>query len=151
MLCFSLFSCTTLPYRAPEMIDLYSGHKITTKSDIWVCHLILSLYPVSILWYFLHHFLSDIDTLISKRLPVENKAKLWKLETPPPQYCLFTISNWESFVLFSTNNRFEISLSMSLLSQNLPLLVERVLLCSLHTIALKLVCQFCYSYKICPC
>eukprot|EP00794_Sanderia_malayensis_P011985 gene11985-13223_t len=28
-------SCTTLPYRAPEMVDLYSGHKITTKADIW--------------------------------------------------------------------------------------------------------------------
>ncbi len=26
---------TTLSYRAPEMIDLYSGKPITTKSDIW--------------------------------------------------------------------------------------------------------------------
>lgn len=26
---------TTLAYRSPEMVDLYSGHKITTKSDIW--------------------------------------------------------------------------------------------------------------------
>lgn len=26
---------TTLAYRAPEMIDLYSGVPITTKSDIW--------------------------------------------------------------------------------------------------------------------
>lgn len=26
---------TTLSYRAPEMIDLYSGKNITTKSDIW--------------------------------------------------------------------------------------------------------------------
>ena len=27
---------TTLDYRSPEMVDLYSGQKITTKSDIWV-------------------------------------------------------------------------------------------------------------------
>lgn len=27
---------TTLPYRAPEMVDLYGGHTINTKSDIWV-------------------------------------------------------------------------------------------------------------------
>ena len=35
--------------------------------------------------------------------------------------------------------------------QNLPLLVERVSLCSLQIIALKLVRKFCYCYKICPC
>ena len=27
---------TTLQYRAPEMVDLYMGHTINTKSDIWV-------------------------------------------------------------------------------------------------------------------
>jgi serine/threonine protein kinase len=27
---------TTLPYRAPEMVSLYSGKTITTKADIWV-------------------------------------------------------------------------------------------------------------------
>ena len=27
---------TTLAYRPPEMVDLYSGKLITTKSDIWV-------------------------------------------------------------------------------------------------------------------
>ena len=27
---------TTLAYRSPEMVDLYSGQKITTKSDISV-------------------------------------------------------------------------------------------------------------------
>jgi AP2-associated kinase len=27
---------TTLQYRAPEMVDLYSKKKITTKSDVWV-------------------------------------------------------------------------------------------------------------------
>ena len=27
---------TTLQYRAPEMVDLYMGHAINTKSDIWV-------------------------------------------------------------------------------------------------------------------
>lgn len=27
---------TTLSYRAPEMISLYSGKSITTKADIWV-------------------------------------------------------------------------------------------------------------------
>lgn len=26
---------TTLSYRAPEMVDLYSGKKITTKADVW--------------------------------------------------------------------------------------------------------------------
>jgi hypothetical protein len=27
---------TTMPYRAPEMVSLYSGNTITTKADIWV-------------------------------------------------------------------------------------------------------------------
>lgn len=27
---------TTLSYRSPEMVDLYSGKVITTKADIWV-------------------------------------------------------------------------------------------------------------------
>lgn len=27
---------TTLSYRAPEMVDMYSGKPITTKADIWV-------------------------------------------------------------------------------------------------------------------
>lgn len=27
---------TTLAYRAPEMVDLYAGHTISTKADIWV-------------------------------------------------------------------------------------------------------------------
>jgi hypothetical protein len=27
---------TTVSYRSPEMIDLYSNKPITTKSDIWV-------------------------------------------------------------------------------------------------------------------
>lgn len=31
---------TTLSYRAPEMVDLYSGHAITTKVDIWVSYLV---------------------------------------------------------------------------------------------------------------
>ena len=44
--------------------------------------------------------------------------------------------------MFSTDNHFEISGSILLLLQNLPLLVERVSLCSLQIIALKLVCLF---------
>lgn len=27
---------TTLSYRAPEMVDIYSGRPITTKADVWV-------------------------------------------------------------------------------------------------------------------
>lgn len=27
---------TTLSYRSPEMVDMYSGKPITTKADIWV-------------------------------------------------------------------------------------------------------------------
>ena len=34
---------TTLAYRAPEMVSLYSGKTITTKADIWVSGCILSL------------------------------------------------------------------------------------------------------------
>ena len=45
--------------------------------------------------------------------------------------------SWEGFALFSTDNPFEMSLSISLLLQNLLLLVERVSLCSLQIIALK--------------
>ena len=64
---------------------------------------------------------------------------------------VFEICSWESFALFSTHNRFETSVPISLFLRNLSLLVERVSLCSLHIIALKLVCQLCYCYKICPC
>ena len=61
---------------------------------------------------------SEIDILNSKRFSVESKAKL-ETQTPPPLYCLFTISSWESFTLFSTDNLFEIRASISLLLQNL--------------------------------
>lgn len=34
------FACflryTTVAYRSPEMVDLYAGHIIDTKSDVWV-------------------------------------------------------------------------------------------------------------------
>ena len=53
--------------------------------------------------------------------------------------------------MFSTDDHFEISVSTSLFLQNLPLSVERASLCSLQMIALKLVCQLRYCYKICPC
>ena len=29
---------TTLAYRAPEMVSLFSGNTVTTKADIWVSH-----------------------------------------------------------------------------------------------------------------
>jgi AP2-associated kinase len=29
---------TTLSYRAPEMVDVYSMKPITVKADIWVCN-----------------------------------------------------------------------------------------------------------------
>ncbi|VDP14615.1 unnamed protein product [Soboliphyme baturini] len=32
---------TTLSYRSPEMVDIYSGHPITTKSDIWALGVLL--------------------------------------------------------------------------------------------------------------
>ena len=68
----------------------------------------------------------------------------------------------ESFALFSTDNCFDISVSNSLLLQNLPLFllrsivylqypVKRVSLCSLQITALKLVCKFRYCCKICRC
>ena len=68
-----------------------------------------------------------------------------------PFFAVLFISSWEGFALFSTDDRFEISVPISLLLQNLPLLVERVSLCSLQIIALKLACKFHYCYKICPC
>ena len=37
--CVIIYRFTTLAYRAPEMVSLYSGNTITTKADIWVsCH-----------------------------------------------------------------------------------------------------------------
>ena len=36
---------TTLAYRAPEMVSLYSGKTITTKADVWVGNVVHS--PVS--------------------------------------------------------------------------------------------------------
>ena len=62
---------------------------------------------------------SEIDTLISKRLSVENKAKLSQVEI--------------------------------VLMRCFEFPVERVWLCSLQIIALKLVCQFRYCYQIPPC
>mgnify|MGYP006112278719 CR=1 FL=1 len=32
---------TTVQYRAPEMVDLYSGYPIGTKSDIWALGVLL--------------------------------------------------------------------------------------------------------------
>ena len=60
---------------------------------------------------------SEIDTLNSERLSVENKAKFSQLE----------------------------------ILNNLSMLVERVSLCFLQIITFKLVCQFRYCYKTCPC
>ena len=31
-----MYRYTTVSYRSPEMVDLYSGKMITTKADIWV-------------------------------------------------------------------------------------------------------------------
>ena len=33
---FLIFRYTTVSYRAPEMVDLYSETTISTKADIWV-------------------------------------------------------------------------------------------------------------------
>ena len=66
---------------------------------------------------------SKIGRLISKRLSVENKAKL------------------------STRNSKH--LRQSIVYLHFP--VERVSLCSLHKLPLKLVCQFRYCHKIYPC
>ena len=81
----------------------------------------------------------EIEALISKRLYVDNKAKLSQLETQntSPAVLFIYNSSRKSFVLFSIDNRFEISVSYSLSLQNLPLLVERVSLFSLQIIALK--------------
>jgi len=46
---------TTLAYRAPEMVDLYSGKPISIKSDIWVsfiycmCRTCVIWTPISVL------------------------------------------------------------------------------------------------------
>ena len=57
----------------------------------------------------------------------------------------------QSFALFSIHNRFKFNVSIFLQLQNLPLLVERVSLCSLQIMALKLVFQFYDCCKIFPC
>lgn len=43
-----LFSCryTTLSYRAPEMVNLYTNKIITTKADIWVSEMSRAGTPV---------------------------------------------------------------------------------------------------------
>lgn len=40
---------TTLSYRAPEMVDMYCGKAITTKSDIWVSKTINGLKIVDVM------------------------------------------------------------------------------------------------------
>ena len=37
---------TTLAYRAPEMVSLFSGNAVTTKADIWVgnCTLVVAVH-----------------------------------------------------------------------------------------------------------
>ena len=67
---------------------------------------------------------STIHILISKRLSVKNTAKLSQLENSKHLLC--------SIIYFQ-----------------FP--VERVSICCLHVTALKLVCEFCYCYKIDPC
>ena len=66
---------------------------------------------------------SKIATLISFWLSVENKVKLSQLEIINKQYHREDVlsSSWDSFALFSSDNRFEISASTSLLLQNLHL------------------------------
>ena len=39
---------------------------------------------------------------------------------------MFWVSSWESFALFSTDNRFEISVAISLMFQNLPYKIKKV-------------------------
>ena len=74
----------------------------------------------------------------------------WKLKTPHPQYCLFTIFPLERVSLCSLQI-IPLYLVCQFRYQNLPLLVERVSLCSLQIITLKVVYQFRYCYKMCPC
>ena len=66
---------------------------------------------------------SEIDTLISKAIICREQSEI-----------------------LSTGNSKHLS---SIVYLQFP--VERVSLCSLQLIALKLMCQFCYSYKISPC
>ena len=48
---FHWYRFTTLPYRAPEMVSLYSGNTITTKADIWVgCVCMCTCSVPSITW-----------------------------------------------------------------------------------------------------
>ena len=71
---------------------------------------------------------SEIDTLISKQLSVENKAKLSQLEILNKQYCEGLVLSFPliEFALCSTDNRFEISVSISLLLQSLPSLLGEI-------------------------
>ena len=67
---------------------------------------------------------SKIDTLISKRLSVKNKAKLSQLETQNTSRAVLFIYNSQLRSLWDhveITNHFEWSLSISLLIQNLPL------------------------------
>ena len=56
----------------------------------------------------------EIDKLISKRLTVENKAKLYQLEIVNKQYWRGGVlsSSWESFALFFPDNCFKINISI---------------------------------------
>ena len=69
---------------------------------------------------------SEVDTLILKRLSVENKAKLSQLEIVNMQYCgggVLSVQLREfRFVLYRYH--FEISVLITLVLQNLPLLMK---------------------------
>ena len=66
---------------------------------------------------------SEIDILISKRLSIKNKEKLSQFEVVNKQYCWGGVLSFQlqefHFVLYS--NRFETSVSISILLQNLSL------------------------------
>ena len=75
----------------------------------------------------LFSYFSTVYKLISKRLSVENKAKFSQLELKINNTAekVFWVSSWENFALFYADHRFEISVSFSLLLQNLPLLMTK--------------------------
>lgn len=60
------FNCvcryTTLSYRAPEMVDLYSGKSISTKADIWVSS---EVFTCSLLYFCKSKFLVQHTVLFN--------------------------------------------------------------------------------------
>lgn len=75
---FCYFRYTTVSYRSPEMVDLYSGKTITTKADIWV-RLVMLSGCCSTLWLIWHKLCGLVHVYFWLNDNVVSVVFLWQI------------------------------------------------------------------------